>query len=252
MGILNVTPDSSSDGGLWTDPDTAVRHAAEMVDQGASVIDVGAESTRPGSEPVTAEEELRRLRPVIRRLAAEVDVPVSVDTMKAEVAEECISLGADMVNDVNGLRGSRMADVCAASDVHVVIMHMPGSMDSVHAGEMGEGFAEGIRESLASMSASAMDAGVSRDRIILDPGIGFGKSFDQNMWILDHSSYFSCGFPVLSASSRKRVVAAGYPDTDIDEASADAALRAAESGADMVRVHNVAVTASVLGRRFRI
>ena len=208
MGILNVTPDSFSDGGMWTDPETAVRHAVEMVGQGASVIDVGAESTRPGSEPVSAEEELRRLRPVVRRLASELDVPVSVDTMKAEVAEECISLGAEMINDVNGLRGPGMAEVCASFGVYAVIMHMPGGIGSVHAGEMGEGFAEDIRSSLESLASSAMDAGVGRDRIILDPGIGFGKSMEQNLWILDHSSYFSCGFPVLSASSRKRVVAA--------------------------------------------
>ena len=247
MGILNVTPDSFSDGGMWTDPEDAVRHAVEMVGQGASVIDVGAESTRPGSEPVSAEEELRRLRPVVRRLASELDVPVSVDTMKAEVAEECISLGAEMVNDVNGLRGPGMAEVCASSGVYAVIMHMPGEMGSVHAGEMGEGFADDIRSTLEGLASSAMDAGVGRDRIILDPGIGFGKSMGQNLWILDHSSYFSCGFPVLSASSRKRVLAWAYPDMDIDVASADAASRAAESGADMVRVHNVAATVAALG-----
>ena len=174
MGILNVTPDSFSDGGMWTDPETAVRHAVEMVGQGASVIDVGAESTRPGSEPVSAEEELRRLRPVVRRLASELDVPVSVDTMKAEVAEECISLGAEMINDVNGLRGPGMAEVCASSGVYAVIMHMPGEMGSVHAGEMGEGFAEDIRSTLEGLASSAMDAGVGRDRIILDPGMQEG------------------------------------------------------------------------------
>ena len=112
---------------------------------------------------------------------------------------------------------------------------------------LGEGFAEDIRSTLEGLASSAMDAGVGRDRIILDPGIGFGKSMGQNLWILDHSSYFSCGFPVLSASSRKRVLAWAYPDTDIDVASADAASRAAESGADMVRVHNVAATVAALG-----
>ena len=247
MGILNVTPDSFSDGGMWTDPEDAVRHAAEMVGQGASVIDVGAESTRPGSEPVSAEEELRRLRPVVRRLASELDVPVSVDTMKAEVAEECISLGAEIVNDVNGLRGLGMAEVCASSGVYAVIMHMPGDMGSVHAGEMGEGFAEDIRSSLQGLATSAIDAGVRRDRIVLDPGIGFGKSMEQNLWILDHSSYFSCGgYPVLSASSRKRFLAVRYPGMDRDDASAAAALVAVRSGAAMVRVHNVARTAELL------
>ena len=248
MGILNVTPDSFSDGGMWTDPETAVRHAVEMVGQGASVIDVGAESTRPGSEPVSAEEELRRLRPVVWRLASELDLAVSVDTIRGQVGECCISLVAEIINDVNGVRGPGMAEGCASSGVCGGIMHIRGGMGSVHAGEMGDGFAEDIRSSLENLASSAMDAGVRRDRIILDPGIGFGKSMEQNLWILDHSSYFSCGFPVLSASSRKRVVAWAYPDTDIDVASADAALRAAESGADMVRVHNVAATAAALGR----
>ena len=250
MGILNVTPDSFSDGGMWTDPEDAVRHAVEMVGQGASVIDVGAESTRPGSEPVSAEEELRRLRPVVRRLASELDVPVSVDTMKAEVAEECISLGAEMINDVNGLRAPGMAEVCASAGVHVVIMHVPGPVESVHSGRMGDGFAQEIRDTLRLLTASALDAGIDGSKVILDPGIGFGKTPQQNMWLLTHSSYFSDGYPVLSASSRKRFLAEMFPGMDRDEASVAAAVRAAESGADIVRVHDVAGVARAMEGRF--
>ena len=240
MGILNVTPDSFSDGGLWTDVDVAVSHALDMVDQGASIIDVGAESTRPGSSPVSADEEMRRLRPVLEALLPVVDVPVSVDTMKTEVAEMCVAMGADIVNDVNGLRAPGMAELCASAGVCAIIMHMPvpEDMGAVHSSEMGDGFAEDIRGELRSLTESAVERGMDRDMIVLDPGIGFGKTPEQNMWLLSHSS--------LSASSRKRFLSVMYPGMDRDEASARAALVATESGADIVRVHNVAATAEML------
>ena len=246
MGILNVTPDSFSDGGRWCEVDSAVAHALDMVDQGASIIDIGAESTRPGSEPVGPDEEMRRLRPVLRELLPILDVPVSVDTMKPEVAEMCVSMGVDIVNDVNGLRAPGMAEVCASSDVYAVIMHMHGTMSTVHCNDMGPGFEDGIRSSLRSMADSAIERGMNRDRIILDPGIGFGKTPEQNAWILSHSSFFSDGFPVLSASSRKRFLAELFPGIGRDEASARAALIAADSGADIVRVHNVGETARAM------
>lgn len=246
MGILNVTPDSFSDGGRWNTVDAALSHAFDMVDQGADIIDVGAESTRPGHSPVSREEELARLEPVLRELIPSVDVPVSVDTMKAEVAERCLSLGADVINDVNGLRDPGMMDVCASSGAYVVIMHMPGDQGSVHSTDMGEGFAQEILGFLRERTALALESGIRDDRIILDPGIGFGKTVEQNSWILDHSSYFSDGHPVLSGSSRKRFVRATYEGWDIDEASADAARRAVDSGAFIVRVHNVAETVGAL------
>lgn len=247
MGILNVTPDSFSDGGLWADVGAAVSHATDMVDVGARIIDVGAESTRPGSSPVSAEEEISRLAPVLRELLPVVGVPVSVDTMKPEVAEFCLSMGVDMINDVNGLRTDGMLGVCASSGAAVCIMHMRGTPSDMHASVMGDGFAEEIRSFLRGRTEAALEAGIGRDRIVLDPGIGFGKTVEQNAWILDHSSYFSDGFPVLSGSSRKRFVRATYPGWDIDDASADAARRAMESGADIVRVHDVGVTVRVLG-----
>ena len=250
MGILNVTPDSFSDGGLWNDPERAVAHAVEMAEQGASIIDVGAESTRPGSSPVSAEEEIRRLKSVLRELVPVTDVPVSVDTMKPEVAEVCVSMGADIINDVNGLRAPGMAEVCASAGVHVVIMHVPGPVESVHSGCMGDGFAQEIRDTLRILTASALDAGIDGSKVILDPGIGFGKTPQQNMWLLTHSSYFSDGYPVLLASSRKRFLAEMFPGMDRDEASVAAAARAAESGADIVRVHDVAGVVRAMEGRF--
>ncbi len=249
MGILNVTPDSFSDGGLWTDVDAAIGHAFDMVDQGADIIDIGAESTRPGSAPVPAEEEISRLRPVLKELAPSLSVPISVDTLKTPVAEECLSLGADIINDVNGLRAEGMAEACASAGAYAVIMHMRGTQETMHDGVMGEGFAQEIRDFLRAQTEKALDAGIRRDRIVLDPGIGFGKTVEQNVWILEHSSCFSDGYSVLSGSSRKRFVKATYPDADIDEASADAALRAFRSGADIVRVHNVAATAAKVRMR---
>lgn len=246
MGILNVTPDSFSDGGLWTDPGAAVKHALDMVEQGAGVIDVGAESTRPGAAPVSAEEEIARLLPVLRDLVPCVDVPVSVDTMKTEVAERCIDAGAGIVNDVFGLRCPGMVELCASTGVDVVIMHMNGMPESMPQA-MGDGFMEQIRAFLAERAEVAEAAGIPRDSVILDPGIGFGKDPAQNSEILESSSYFSCGgHAVLSASSRKRFLSVRYPGMDRDEASALAASAAADSGASIVRVHDVARTVARL------
>lgn len=242
MGILNVTPDSFSDGGTWTDIHTAVEHAFEMVDQGADIIDLGGESTRPFSDPVSAEEELSRLIPVLDELLPSIDVPVSVDTMKTAVAEKCISMGADIINDVYGLRDDDMVQVCADSDVAVVIMHMHGMPKTMQSSVMGDGFMDEIRDFLRNRTQVALDAGISEDRIILDPGIGFGKSFDQNMEILRNSSFFSDGYPVLMGSSRKKFLSEKFAGLERDDASAEAARISVDSGADIVRVHNVART----------
>lgn len=241
MGVLNVTPDSFSDGGSWTDPATAVRHALEMVDQGADIIDIGGESTRPNAPPVSADEEIARLVPVLRDLVPSLDVPVSVDTMKASVAERCVSLGAEIVNDVYGLRDPGMIELVASTGVHAVIMHMNGMPRTMPAA-MGPGYMEDIRSFLRERTEAALDGGIRPDRLVMDPGIGFGKDPDQNMAILGDSSYFSDGYPVLSGSSRKRFLAVKFPGMDRDEASAEAARIASESGADIVRVHNVGLT----------
>lgn len=246
MGILNVTPDSFSDGGTWVDPSVAVSHAFDMIDQGADIIDLGGESTRPFSDPVTAEEEISRLEPVLRDLLPSVSVPVSIDTMKASVAERCIGMGVDMINDVYGLRDDGMMEACAGSDVAVVIMHMHGMPKTMQSSVMGDGFMEEIRSFLRMRTEAALDAGIGRDRIILDPGIGFGKSFDQNMVILENSSFFSDGYPILSGSSRKRFLADKFPGVERDDASAEAARISVDSGADIVRVHNVARTVAAI------
>lgn len=246
MGILNVTPDSFSDGGLWLDPKKAVDHAFDLIDQGADIIDIGAESTRPGSNPVTAEQEIERLEPVLRDLIPSIDVPVSIDTMKPSVASRCISLGVDIINDVWGLRAEGMAKVCADGGAAVIIMHMAGTPDTVHSTEMGPTFREEIRRFLSDQAEFAIDAGIPKDRIMVDPGMGFGKTPAQNMDILEHSSDYSCGFPILMASSRKRFLKEYFPSMERDDASAEAVLISVRSGADMVRVHNVARTVEVL------
>ncbi len=250
MGVLNVTPDSFSDGGLWLDPADAVRHAAEMADAGADLIDVGGESTRPGSSPVTAEEELSRLVPVLRELVPVLGVPVSVDTTKAAVAERCVSLGAEVVNDMSGLGDPGMAGLCASAGVNVVIGHMNGEPRRMPAA-MGPGYMEEIRGFLRARAEAALAAGVRGDMIAVDPGIGFGKDPDQCWEILRSSSYFSDGRPVLSGSSRKRFLAVKFPGMDRDDASAEAAAMAAASGADVVRVHDVARTVGRISRRPR-
>lgn len=241
MGVLNVTPDSFSDGGAWSDPRAAVRHALDLADQGADIIDIGGESTRPNAPPVPADEELARLVPVLRDLVPSLSVPVSVDTMKTSVAARCVDLGVSIVNDVNGLRDEGMPELCASTGVHTVIMHMNGLPRTMPAA-MGGGFMEEIRGFLRERTAVALDAGIRPDRLVMDPGIGFGKDPAQNSEILENSSYFSDGYPVLSGSSRKRFLAVRYPGMDRDEASAEAARVAADSGADIVRVHNVALT----------
>lgn len=248
MGILNVTPDSFSDGGCWLKPCDAVNHALDLVDQGADIIDIGAESTRPGSSPVSAEEEIARLEPVLKDLLPSIGVPVSIDTMKPLVAERCISLGADIINDVWGLRSEGMARTCADGDASVIIMHMAGTPDTVHTTVMGSDYKEDIRSFLVRQAQVAIDAGVPENKIIVDPGMGFGKTPAQNMDILCHSSDYSCGFPVLMASSRKRFLKEYFSGLDRDEASAAAAYASICSGADIVRVHNVEYIVQYLRR----
>ncbi|MBR2255138.1 MAG: dihydropteroate synthase [Candidatus Methanomethylophilaceae archaeon] len=248
MGVLNVTPDSFSDGGRWTSPDTAVAHALEMEDSGADVIDIGAESTRPFSEPVSAETEISRLKPVLRDLIPSLGVPVSVDTMKTEVAQVALDMGADIVNDVNGLRAEGMMELCAGCGAAVVIMHMHGRPSTLRTDVMGDGFKEEIVGFLRSRSEDAMEAGIGRDRIILDPGIGFGKTHEQSAEIMRSCGDFSLGFPVLAGISRKGFLSYVYPGLDRDSATADATVEAVRSGASMVRVHDVATAVAALKR----
>ena len=249
MGILNVTPDSFSDGGRYLSGN-ALEHALEMLDQGADIIDIGGESTRPGSDPVPSEIEIERIVPVIRELSSMTNVPISVDTMKTEVAEKCISLGASIVNDVNALRAPGMLEICAQTGVAVVIMHSEGGIFDMASGVPGDAVAS-VSRFLSERAGVALDAGIRRDGIILDPGLGFGKTPEQNMELLGSSDQLSNGFPVLIGPSRKRFLAQGFPGLSKDEATVQACQVAERAGADYLRVHDVSGIAPLIGRSRR-
>ncbi|MEK6949125.1 MAG: dihydropteroate synthase, partial [Nanoarchaeota archaeon] len=172
MGILNVTPDSFSDGNLFLSPNKAINHAKQMVKEGADIIDVGGESSRPGSEPVSEEEELRRVSQIIKKLAKEINVPISIDTYKPKVAEECIKLGASIINDINGLRNEEMIKVAAKYKVPAVIMHMKGTPKNMQQNTVYNNVVKEIKEFLSDKIKEAKKAGIND--IIIDPGIGFG------------------------------------------------------------------------------
>lgn len=237
MGILNVTPDSFSDGGLHVRD--ALEHAFRMIDEGADIIDIGGESTRPGFTPVSAAEEIGRILPVLRDLVGSAGVPISVDTMKPEVAEAAIGAGADIINDVYGLRAEGMAPLIASSGVATVIMHMHGDPCNLHSETMEGDAVSGIIEFLRERKAAALEAGIREDSIIMDPGVGFGKSHSQNEEIIESAGEFSFGNPVLVGASRKRFLKIRLPGMSTDEATAQISLRAVRAGADMVRVHDV-------------
>ena len=243
MGILNVTPDSFSDGGMYLG-ENAIEHALQMIDDGADIIDIGGESTRPGSDPVSSEEEIRRIVPVIRELSAMTDVPISVDTMKTDVAEAALDAGADIINDVNGLRSLGMAELAASAGVPVIIMHMEGMPKTMQDDPLGVDDFDEVVFFLSERFEYAVDCGIKQ--IITDPGIGFGKTTELNDLILDNSLSFSFGCPVLIGASRKRFLSDIYPGMDRDEATVKASLRAFDSGADILRVHNVKMMVDAL------
>jgi dihydropteroate synthase len=248
MGILNATPDSFSDGGMYEDVGAAARRAFEMEDEGADVIDVGGESTRPGASPVSAEDEIRRVAPVIREIAGSLSVPVSIDTMKARVAEAAIAAGASAINDMGGLSDPAMAPLAASSGAHLVVAHMHGSPRTLATDLMGGGALGEVRSFLRGRADLALASGVRADRLVMDPGVGFGKTHAQSMEIVMSAGSFSMGFPVLIGPSRKRFLSHAFPGMGADEATAEAAALAASSGADMVRVHDVAGVRRALER----
>ncbi|EST51673.1 dihydropteroate synthase [Brevibacillus panacihumi W25] len=236
MGILNVTPDSFSDGGRYIDLDQAVAQARHMVEAGADLIDIGGESTRPGSEPVDAAEEMDRVLPIIRALSTELQVPLSIDTYKAEVADRAVQAGAHIINDIWGAkRDKRMAEVAARHQVPIILMHNREDRNYQH---FFANFVKDLRESVQI----ALQAGVRHDQIILDPGIGFAKSLEQNLETMRRlDDLVGLGFPVLLATSRKSMI--GHVlDLPVDErmegTAATVALGVAK-GCHMVRVHDV-------------
>ena len=242
MGVLNVTPDSFSDGGAWIDPDRAVRHARDMVREGADLIDVGGESTRPRSRPVPAAEEIRRVVPVIERLAGE-KILVSIDTSKAAVAAAAFRAGAKILNDVTALRGDpAMARTAARAKVAVVLMHMKGTPRTMQRNPEYGDVVEEILEFFREILRNAWRAGIERDKMILDPGIGFGKSPGHNLEILRRLDEFrSLGLPLAIGTSRKSFIGRALGRRVDDRVSGTAATVAAAilRGADLIRVHDV-------------
>ena len=249
MGILNVTPDSFSDGGAHASVEDAVAHARKMVEEGALIIDVGGESTRPGAAPVSEEEELSRVLPVVKALVAE-GMCVSIDTRHAPVARACVDAGAAIVNDVSGFRDPAMVDVAAACDAGLVVMHMQGEPATMQDAPTYDDVVVEVRNWLRERCEALEAAGVDRSRICVDPGPGFGKTTGQTIELMRNlHEIVHLGYPVMVAVSRKSYVGAVYgieEPAERDTASAAEALLACELGASVVRTHNVAVTAAAL------
>lgn len=249
MGILNVTPDSFSDGGEHAGLDEAMAHARRMLHEGAHIIDVGGESTRPGSDEVASEDELARVIDVVKALAAD-DVCVSIDTRHAKVARAALEAGASIINDVSGFRDPAMVEVACASDAGLVVMHMKGDPKTMQDSATYEDVVVEVRDYLHDRAAQLEAAGIAHDRICIDPGPGFGKSESQTLEIMrNYHEFARLGYPLMCAVSRKSVIGWAYKIEDAaarDEASAAEALMAAELGATIVRTHNVAATAAAL------
>jgi dihydropteroate synthase len=248
MGVVNVTPDSFSDGGRYLDADAAIAHGVELVGDGADVLDVGGESTRPGAEPVGEVEELRRAEPVVSGLVG--SATVSIDTSKAAVALAAIDAGASIVNDVTALQGDlEMAGLCAERRVGVVLMHMPGNPRTMQDDPKYDDVVDDVRAFLAGRVEFAVGAGIAEERIWLDPGIGFGKTLEHNLELLRRLGELrELGRPLVIGTSRKSFIGkvdGSEVDDRIGGSIASSVLAAAE-GADVLRVHDVAETSQAI------
>jgi len=244
MGILNVTPDSFSDGGLYFDKSTAVKRAFQMVEEGADIIDIGGESTRPGSEPITIEEELMRTIPVIEALARGIKIPLCIDTYKSEVAKRALDAGASMVNDISGLRfDPKMSKVVSEYKVPAVIMHIRGTPRDMQQNPVYEALIPEIMDYLRTGMIIARQAEISEDKIIIDPGIGFGKTYEQNLEIINNLHEFkSLNKPILIGPSRKAFIGrilGEAPVTGRLEGTAAAVAISIMNGANIIRAHDI-------------
>lgn len=236
MGILNVTPDSFSDGGMWKNQDKALKHAEEMMMEGADVLDVGGESTRPGHEQISVEEEIERVLPVIEAIKQRFDISVSIDTYKSAVAEAALQAGADLVNDIWGfLYDDDMAAIVKKYDASACLMH--NRKEAVY-----QNFLEDMKKDLQTSIQRAKAAGIEEDRILLDPGVGFGKTYEMNLDVMKHLDVFKdLGYPMLLGTSRKSMIgnALGLPVTEREEGTLVTTIMAVEQGYRFVRVHDV-------------
>lgn len=246
MGILNVTPDSFSDGGRWNTLDRALAHAEQMVKEGATIIDIGGESTRPGATPVPLDEELLRVIPVVEKISKELDVMISIDTSQPKVMEEAVKAGAHIWNDIRALRLDGALEMAAKLQCPVILMHMQGDPKTMQADPHYEDVVKEVEKFLLDRVDDAIKAGIKKENIILDLGFGFGKSAKHNYQLLDHMQHFvDLGYPVLSALSRKSMIKAACNIEKADErivGSVVGALLSIERGAQMVRVHDVKET----------
>jgi len=249
MGILNVTPDSFSDGGRFSQRDAALRHAEAMVNAGASLIDVGGESTRPGARPVSPAEELERVAPVVEVIAAELDVIVSVDTSTPVVMRECAGLGAGLINDVRALRRDGALDAAADSGLPVCLMHMRGEPGSMQQNPQYTDVVAEVCDFLGERLAACAAAGISAERVILDPGFGFAKALEHNLGLLKHlEALHAFGRPLLVGVSRKSMIGQVLGREVGERLSGSLALAALAlvKGAHILRVHDVAETVDVV------
>jgi dihydropteroate synthase len=250
MGILNVTPDSFSDGGQFFNPGKAVEHGLEMAAKGAAIIDVGGESTRPGSDPISAGQQIQRVVPVIEALRERSNVPVSVDTYKFEVAKAALQAGAGMINDITALSDERMGELAAERKVPVVLMHMQGTPATMQIEPKYDDVVGEVLEFLLDRAKRAEKIGISKDMIFIDPGIGFGKTTEHNLSLLrDIDKFVAAGYRVLVGASRKRfigeITGKDKPSERIFGTAATVAL-CASAGVSLVRVHDVAEMADVV------
>lgn len=236
MGILNVTPDSFSDGGKWNSLDAAVAHAGEMIEQGADIIDIGGESTRPGHIQISEQEEIDRVVPMIKAIKAKYDIPVSIDTYKANVADAALAAGADLVNDIWGfLYDEKMAEVCKKHDAACCLMH--NRNEAVY-----DNFIEDMKADLQKCVDAAKNAGIEDDKIMLDPGVGFGKNLEMNLLTMKHLEDFKAwGYPVLLGTSRKSMIGLtlDLPSDQREEGTIATTVMAVMAGYGFVRVHDV-------------
>jgi len=250
MGILNLTPDSFSDGGRFLTRDAALKHAWQMVEEGAAFVDVGGESTRPGAPPVSEEEELARVLPIIASLAQELPVPISIDTCKARVMHEAVAAGAGLINDVMALRAPGSLQAAVASGVPVCLMHMQGEPRTMQVAPAYDDVVADVADFLKQRVADCEAAGMPRERLLLDPGFGFGKTLAHNLTLLRRLDEFAAlGLPILVGLSRKSMIGSLLGEAPVNDrinGSLAAAVLAAAKGAAIIRTHDVRATVEAM------